>query len=141
MKCPSKLLLCLILFAPFLLNGASFLVPADRELIDRADAIVVGTVLGSRSQIDKDGRVVTVHSLAASEVLKGRQLPLILEITEPGGIVGNIGVAVSGAAIYPLNERLLVFLERTEQGFRTWGMALGRFAFTPDQTLTRGEIF
>ncbi len=130
----SPLLGLLLLLATVKASAAVFVVPADSELIDRADAIVIGTVSEIHSEFTVEGPIVTNIDIEVEEVLKGsleRSVPLRLR--EDGGVIGDFFTAVSGSAHYWTGNRALIFLERTgDRRWRTWGMSLGKFDFVRD---------
>ncbi len=57
-------------------SGATFVVPTDRELIHRTDAIVIGNALVSYSQLNDRGGIDTVTSISVEEVIKGSGIRL-----------------------------------------------------------------
>src|SRR5258706_597316 len=84
-----RLLLCAAVVASATTTfAASFIVPSDRELVRRADAIVVATVLRSFAQSYHETGIETVTSLQVSETVKGI-VPGLMEIHEPGGELGG----------------------------------------------------
>ncbi len=131
--------------------GASFIVPTDRELVQSAKAIVIGSALGSYVLAGDDRVIYTVYQLRVEEVLKGDlRVDRTLEVMEPGGCLNAMCIAAPGAPEYRQGERALVFLEEGRQNrWSTWSMVLGKFNFVHDvhgkQLLIRGgddgEIF
>lgn len=110
------------------LQAASFIVPTDRELIDRASAIVVGTVVSTEGR-RVNGRIETIVTIDVSERLKG-DVGSVVEVIEPGGQVGERWALVTAATHYAAGEKVLVFLGRRSDGaWGSWGMALGKFSF------------
>ncbi|MHB0969479.1 MAG: Ig-like domain-containing protein [Thermoanaerobaculia bacterium] len=110
------------------LHAASFIVPTDRELIDRASAIVVGTVVSTEGR-RVNGRIETIVTIDVSERLKG-DVGSVVEVIEPGGQVGDRWALVTAATRYTEGEKILVFLgKRTDGAWGSWGMALGKFSF------------
>ena len=121
-------------FAAAVASAATFLVPSDRDLIESAQAIAVVTAGESQSRWSDGGWIETVTTLHIDEVIKGSiAAGSTLDITELGGVVGNLGYAVAGSPKFNRGERSLVFLDRDDRGnWTTRAMALGKFAFTRD---------
>jgi hypothetical protein len=120
-----------------------YIVPTDRDLVMRSDAIVVATAVASHSEITRDGRVVTIATLALDEVLKGElSSQRTIDLVEPGGVVGNRVTFISGSPRYTAGKQYLAFLRHTPDGWATYGFGLGQFEYTTDlfghQVLTRG---
>jgi hypothetical protein len=133
MNTPRPLLL-LLLLAPAIAFSAAFIVPPDRDLIHDADAIVLGTVTAVTPKFDDQGEIVTDVDIRIREVLKGPVAGEI-RIRERGGVVGDVGLHVSGNPEYYPGEVALVFLEARPGGlWRTFAMQLGKFSFA------RGEL-
>jgi hypothetical protein len=104
--------------------------PTDRELVDRADAVVMATVVEAASRPTNGGSIVTDYRLRVDEALKGAPAEEIT-VTELGGRVGDRVVWVTGGATYQPGERVVTFLRRRGDGtYFTAYMSLGRFALT-----------
>ena len=127
-------LVCLALTAS--LPAATYLVPTDAEMIQRADDIVVATTLSSVAEARADGSIVTRFTLRIEEVLKGKRVAgSHLVLTEPGGRTQIIPAAPR----YEPGRRYLVFTEVNERDeTSTFGMQLGRFALEEDFALRAG---
>jgi hypothetical protein len=121
--------------------AAVFIVPPDQELVDSADAIVVGTAVDTQSMFANQDEIITRVFVGVEEVLKGSIDPrLTLEIIVEGGVVGDQAEIVSGAPIFNPGDRYLVFLQRHSGGYWvTYGLSLGRFAFATD-SMNRGVL-
>jgi len=114
-------------------EAATFVVPPDREMIRRADAIVIATPTLSYSQVTKDG-IETVTRMSVDDVLKGTAPNDALNVVEPGGQIGELFSYVAGAPRFDIGERVLLFLTRT--GPDRWSatdLVLGKFSFTTDE--------
>jgi hypothetical protein len=133
-----KLSLCLsvcLLFAAFPASAATYFVPEDRELVQRADDIVVVTGVSSLVGTNARGTIVTRYTLRVEETLKGRFGPGDhLTVTELGGQLGERFTAIAGAPEYQPGERYLVFTETNGDGETiTFGMEIGRFVLIEER--------
>jgi len=138
-----RLLIVLSLTLAASLQAATYIVPTDRDLVMRSDAIVVATAVASHSELTRDGRVVTIATLGLDEVLKGEfGQQATIDLTEPGGVAGNRVTFISGSPRYTAGRQYLVFMRRTADGWATYGFGLGQFQFASDPfghpILTRG---
>ena len=114
--------------------AATYVVPSDRDMVRRADAIVIATASSSRPQLNARGSVETVTSLSIEQVLKGAFIQSSVDIHEPGGIYGDRAVLIPGVPHFEPGERLLLFLSRTPNGgWAVSDLALGRFNFATDR--------
>jgi hypothetical protein len=125
--------------------AVTYIVPTDRDLVKRSEAIVVATATQSHSQLTSDGRVVTIATLALEEVLKGElRGQTSIDLIEPGGVVGDRATFIPGSPRYTAGEHYLVFLRSTSDGWATYGFGLGQFEYVTDplghQVLTRGGV-
>ena len=128
---------CLLTLAATLsltpLYAITYIVPQDRDLVHRADAIAVVTAGESHAEVTPDGRYVTVVSLTVGERIKGDLAPDAIQLVEPGGIVGDRGTIIPGSPRYEAGKSYLVFLLKTKQGaWATYGLQLGQFELTID---------
>jgi len=143
---PLFLLLC-TLFAASAATAAVYIVPSDRDMIRQADAIVVATTGDGFSEYANGGEIVTRTQLKLERVLKGPfTAGQTIETRDPGGVVGNIAMGVSDGVVYTPGERVLLFMAKKGDGWTTYGLALGKFAFVKgvdgDDLLVRtSEIF
>ena len=113
-------------------SASTFVVPSDRELIRRADAIVVGSALSSYPQLNADNGIETVTVLSIEETIKGNAAGTI-NIVEPGGELGRRATVVAGVPHFEEGKRVLLFLART--GNDRWAvtqLVLGKFSYESD---------
>src|SRR5947199_598197 len=103
----------LFLFLAASASAATFVVPADREMVRQSDAIVVGSVLGSYCQRTATGGIETVTTFSVEEVVKGSPSSAELEIHEPGGSIGDTATLIPGVPRFMDGERDILFLLRT----------------------------
>jgi hypothetical protein len=107
-------------------------VPSDRELIRRADAIVIGSALTSYPQLNADNGIETVTVLSIEETIKGDAAGTI-NIVEPGGELGRRATVLAGVPRFEEGTRVLLFLART--GTNRWAvtqLVLGKFSYESD---------
>ena len=127
-----SLLFLLTLSLAGLAQAATFVVPPDRELVQRADAIVIGTAVLSFGQFTKEGGIETVTKLSVEDVIKGAPSDT-LNVVEPGGVVGNVASYIAGSPRFEDGQRLLLFLKKTgEDRWSVTDLVLGKFTFTTD---------
>jgi hypothetical protein len=114
-------------------QASTFVVPADRELIRHADAIVLGSALTSFSQMNAEGGIETVTSFSVTEVIRGTSINGVINIVEPGGIYGDTVNIIAGVPQFAPGDQLLLFLKRT--GSDRWAveeLVLGKYRFGSD---------
>jgi len=125
--------LCLLVAGS--LGAATFGPVPDSALVERADAIVVGTVLDSTSLMEGQ-RIFTDTTLRVERALKGT-VGEHVTVRELGGSANGIALAIPGSAHYEKGQRVLAFLRQRPDGtFFTAYMGLGRFRFR-DNLVTR----
>ena len=111
---------------------ATFVVPSDRLLVQRADAIIVGGALASRTEEAGD-ILVTITTFSVQEVLKGSIREDTIEVRSPGGVLDDRAVIIPGAPRFIDGDEHLLFLIQTGD---TWlyvrDLALGKFTFGVD---------
>jgi hypothetical protein len=118
----------------FPLLAATYIVPPDREMIQRADDIVVATSVTSTVERTARGGIVTRYILRIEDVLKGeRERGSYVTLTELGGELADRTLYVSGMPVYEPGKRYLVFTDANHDGDpETWGLELGQFALQND---------
>jgi Ig-like domain CHU_C associated/Dockerin type I domain len=122
---------CLLSLSSPLL-ALTYVVPPDRTLIASANAIVTGTVLGSRT-INGDAGIETVTTLQIDEVIKGAIVERFMEIAEPGGSYGDLQRVIPGVPQFDNGERALLMLRSGPANrWRVAELALGHFSFRRD---------
>jgi hypothetical protein len=124
----------LLLLASQTLPAATYVVPADGDMVHRADAIIIGSALSSYAQEDERGGIETVTLMSIEEVIKGSPSASTIEIHEPGGRLGKKARIIPGAPMFREGERVLLFLRETQPGrWMTADFALGKFSFLTDE--------
>src|SRR5262245_37311626 len=126
----------ILLFGTVTLSAASFVVPRDRDLVGRADAIVVGTAMESHAQFTTAGGIETLTTITVDEIIKG-DVAATVTIAEPGGAVGNIAMIIPGSPQFAPGEKVLLFLKRTgAERWSTADLSVGKFAFHSETDMT-----
>lgn len=119
----------LALFTTLALSAATFDLPSDAALLERADVVVVATVLDSSTREASDRMVLTDHRLQIEQVLKGHASGTIV-VSEAGGFANGHGVVIPGAPQYQQGTRVLTFLRQRADGtYYTAFMGLGKYRF------------
>lgn len=128
---PLLMLACLIAVAPT--AGASVVLQRSiEEVAFDSPLIVRGTVKSVESRWDRERRRIhTYAEIRVIEELKGQPSRTIW-VRQPGGIVGDVGQRVEGAAAFEPGEDVVVFLQpRAEEAvFVLSGMAAGKVLLT-----------
>jgi hypothetical protein len=122
--------------------GATTFIPlSDRQLVEHADAIVVGTVRGVSTHTASNGYVMTDYDVSVADVLKGF-VGRDIVVREWGGAAAGRFTFIEDSATYTPGERVFAFLRRSSDG--TWftaSMAVGKFTYSHDdagaETLVR----
>ncbi len=114
-------------------QAASFVIPPDRAMVDRADAIIAGTALTSYPQLKTGGAVETVTVLSVEQVLKGSGIGETVTVVEPGGAIDGHATIIPGVPQFTAGQHVLLFLSRTrEQRWAVSDLILGKFDFKAD---------
>lgn len=124
--------------------AATFVVPTDRDMVRRTDAIVVGEALTSYTQLTDNGGIETVTPFSISETIKGGFISSTINIYEPGGVYEKRASMIPGVPRFREGEKVILFLSAT--GRDRWSVtdiALGKFVFETDgygrELAVRGE--
>jgi hypothetical protein len=110
--------------------ATSFVMPSDRELIAKADAIVTGTVVSSRVARSEAGLIETVVEVEVSRQLKGRVAGHVVTVFSPGGELDGRFLLVESAARFAVGEEVLLFLTAEGRRWTPTDMVLGKFVRT-----------
>jgi hypothetical protein len=113
-------------------SASTFVVPTDRELVRRAEAIVIGSALSSYSQLNAENGIETVTVFSIEETIKGIAAGTI-NVVEPGGEFGRRATVLAGVPRFEEGKRILLFLSRT--GTNRWAvtqLVLGKFSYESD---------
>jgi len=105
---------------------ATTLIALDLPALSKSSSLIVqGKVSKTEAKLSKDGmRITTYIYVDVTETLKGEGRATV-ELTQPGGIVGDIGQRVSGTANLKAGDEIVAFLEPQGPRFMLTGMAQG----------------
>jgi hypothetical protein len=98
------------------------------EMTDQSETIATGEVIRTWADWDPTHKYIWTHyELAVSATHKGAAAQSVT-ISEPGGVVGGVGMSVAGAVSYAPGDKVLVFLQRMPNGYlRTTGWGQGQY--------------
>jgi hypothetical protein len=114
------------------LFAVSYVVPADRFEIERSSAIIVGRVLSSHVERSPRFGIETVTDVALEQGIKGNA-GAVVQIHEPGGVLGEEALSIPGVPDFTNGDRVLLFLDQRDNGDYTVNdLQLGSFRFAKD---------
>lgn len=98
-----------------------------RELVGRADHIVLATCVDRQTRRDGIRRIVTDHTVTVEDAVDGHsRVGEALIMRRLGGSVGDVAMRIEGEPTLALGEHYLLFLSRSEAGnLRPVGMSQG----------------
>lgn len=128
-----------LLFSTQALFGLSVKALTNEQLTQTAEVIVIGRVLSAYSDSDPTThRIYTFTNIRVNEYLKGKERPRNIVLKTIGGVKGNLGSMVEGAADFYRDEEVMLFLERRSDGsLFPVGFFLGKFSVYDDQDTGR----
>ncbi len=101
-------------------------------LIARSEHIVYARVVASRSVWDPQTRTIwTETELRVMESAKGTSAGSLV-VSEPGGVLGDVGHVFPGVPQFRLDEEVVVFLYRAGNRLRVTGLGGGMYTVTRD---------
>lgn len=119
------------LLVPIAASATVVLAQSFEQMTATAQLVVRATTSEPVAKLGERGRIETWTELHVTEVLKGKA-PATILVRQPGGVVGNIGQTVVGAAEFKAHEDVLLFLERAPDnsgGYVVLSMAFGKVTF------------
>lgn len=97
------------------------------ELARSSDLVVRGQVVSTSARW-QEGRIYTFAEVEVTSSIRGAS-PAKVTVMTPGGVVGDIGQRVDGAAVLAPGEEVVLFLGRSGTGeLRVTGLAQGKFS-------------
>lgn len=108
--------------------SATTMLEQDVAALTKASAVVVrAKVLASQARWTADrARIVTDTEVEILDAWKGAPAARVV-VMQPGGIVGEVGQKVAGAARFTVGEELVLFLEPRGDRYTVSGMSQGAF--------------
>jgi hypothetical protein len=104
------------------------------DLVAKAEVIVTGQVIDSRTYRTGDGKLIlTSYTVQVGENIKGKA-PATLTVTTVGGKLGNTVLRVSGMPQFQAGENAVLFLERSGAYTTVVGLNQGKFS------IANGEV-
>lgn len=124
----------LLLLVSLAAEAAVFVVSTDEQMVRSAEAIVVGIARDSWSRQLPGRPIETVTRIEVVEAIRGGFQSI--DVVSPGGVAGELGLLVPGAATFERDERVLLFLQRNARGeWAPLDMTLGKFRFSESRLL------
>jgi hypothetical protein len=122
----------------FLHSASATLIPrlSFEQLTDASETVVAGRITTTWTAWDREHKYIWTHyNLTVDSALKGTP-PTIVEFAEPGGALGDASMAIVGAVIYNVGNRVVIFLARMPNGYlRTAGWTQGVYTLDPNGLL------
>jgi hypothetical protein len=104
-------LVALALFAPLSVLASVIIAMSMEEMTTRSPLVIRGTVHRVDTQwAEGRTKIWTYSEVVVRETLKGTARTSVL-VKQPGGVIGNVGERVSGAAVFTPGEDVVLFLE------------------------------
>lgn len=114
---------------------------ALRDLVRQSDVTLLGHALAQES-FWQGTRIFTRVQVEVEEVWQGAApKTATIEVITPGGVVGDLGQRVDGAAVLPADGQVVLHLRRIEAEYVPVAMAQGvwTLAYEPGPTLPEGS--
>ena len=107
--------------------AAQVLATSVEELARNSEVVVRGRVLSTSARWS-EGRIYTYAEIQVATSIRGAA-PARLTAVTPGGVVGEVGQRVDGAALFTPGEEVVLFLGRPERGqYPVADLSQGKFA-------------
>jgi hypothetical protein len=108
-------------------------------LTNKAREIVQGRVVKKHCEWSQNKtRINTTITIKVVRSIKGNLAKEEVAIRQPGGVIGDVGLKVSGFPDFQEGEEVLVFLQEGEEGFRkVVGLTQGKFRIITDKETGR----
>jgi hypothetical protein len=110
------------------------------QLIDQSEVVATGQITRTWSDWDPTHKYIWTHyEMSIASTYKGQTAQSVV-ISEPGGVVGPVGMEVAGAVGYGVGEKVLVFLQRMPNTYlRTTGWGQGQYRIDESGALHASE--
>ena len=115
-----------VLWGSSLASAAVVQVSSEAELIQKSDAIVMGTVSSISTQIQPQGGVLTTAEVRVFRSLRGVSPGATVSVVVPGGQLKNgMTSYVAGSPIPKVGEWVVLLLESKADVWTPQGLSLG----------------
>ena len=115
-RAPSLLAFSTVMFATTMSAHATIMVRRSIDDLTRdADVVAVATAGGAHASWS-DGHIVTDVSVQLDRVVRGTPEASTVTVRLPGGMIGDVGQRVEGAASLEAGNRYVLFLHRDVPG-------------------------
>jgi hypothetical protein len=118
------LVVLVFLLGPRLASGTIFVLADKTQLVERADAIALGTVHSVTPRWEGT-RIVSDVALDVEQTVKGA-LPRQVSLVAPGGKVGDVVMRVIDGAAFRVGDRSIVFMTQRDGLRRLLGPGAGK---------------
>jgi hypothetical protein len=134
----SRAILGLLWLVPVVTSASTVYAPPKDELARRADAVVFGRVVTTRTLVSTTGVAVTAATFQVYDAVKGIEPGEVITVQMPGGESDGKVWKVAGAPRLAAGQMWLAFLNRHAEGVYTaWGMGYG---LVPVRKSIAGEL-
>jgi len=125
--------------------GATIMLKMElRDLVGRADQIFVGKVVKVESRGGENGRqIVTDTTFRVEQGVRGVSAGGEVVVRHLGGVVGGIGMKISGTPSFRVGDQALLFTDRRKNHRYVTGMNQGAFSIARDaagQAMVRTDL-
>ena len=125
--------LMLVLVLPA--GASTFLAMSWEDLVEKADTVVAGRVVEVTSYWNREGTAILTEAVIEIESSVLGKAPSVVRVRTFGGQVGDYKIVAHGFPTFERNEKLLLFLEPAEDGFRkVLGYQQGELRIRVDKT-------
>ena len=120
------LTLLIVVWAPTFVNAAVVQVESEAQLVQRSDALVMGTIVSVEAEVQSRGGVLTTAQMRVFRSLRGASPGEIISIVLPGGTLKNgLTSKVAGAPRPRVGDWAVVLLEKKSKVWTPQGLSLG----------------
>ena len=115
-----------VLWVPSIAAAAVVQIGSEAELIQKSDAIVMGTVASVSARAQPQGGVLTTAEIRVFRSLRGVSPGATISVVVPGGQLKNgMTSYVAGSPVPQVGEWVVLLLERKADLWTPQGLALG----------------
>lgn len=126
-------LLLAVLFTVKTATATTAVLLSDEQLISSSRVIILGDVQSVKAQWDLNNTINTYVKIKVSQTLKGQLQNDTIVFKQLGGTVGEDSTVIFGAPEYKAGQRVLLFLDTTQEGtLRVAHLFQGRYDVADD---------